>query len=130
MALEFEIETAVTVDCCEPLYELACLVMPAARQRRCNRAFVASGEADQSGGELFEVFKCGRALCLFCLAHLETCDELAEVLIAVLRCTEQYDAWRLVWALMRQPRCRREVVADRANCDLCADIRFNPGLLC
>jgi hypothetical protein len=31
VALEFEIETAVTVDCCEPFYEFVCLVMPAVR---------------------------------------------------------------------------------------------------
>ena len=129
VALEFEIDIAVPVNCGEPFHELACFVVSAACQRRGNWAFVASGDADQSGGELFEVFECGGALGLCCLPHLEARDELAKILVTDLRCAEQYDAWRLVRVLMRQPRRRCEFVADGADRDLCADARFHSAML-
>ena len=64
-------------------------LLTAASKRRCQRPLVAAGQADQSGGKLFQVFeRCGAfGLCGF--AHLEARDELAEILIAGLRGAEQ-----------------------------------------
>jgi hypothetical protein len=59
------------------------------------RAFVAAGEADQSGGEFFQVVEGCSAFGLGGFAHLEAGDELAEILIADLRGAEQQQARRL-----------------------------------
>ena len=96
VALKFDVEIAAAVDCGEPLGDLARSCSAAVCQRRGQRAFVAAGEADQSGGELFKIFERSRALGLGVLAHLEARDELAEILIAGLRCAEQQQARRLV----------------------------------
>ncbi len=89
VALQFEIEIAAAVDGSEPVERLARRALAAARERRGQRAFVAAGQADQSGGKFFEIFERCSAFGLGGFAHLEARDELAEILIAGLRGAEQ-----------------------------------------
>jgi hypothetical protein len=122
VALEFKIEMAAAVDGGKSLCNFARFSRAAVCQRGRKRAFVAAREADQSCGKLFEIVQRGRTLGLGRLAHLETRNELAEILVAGLRCAEQENARRLIWTLMRQPCRRREPVAKRTDCNLRADL--------
>ena len=81
-------------------------------ERSGQRSFVASGKADKSGGEFFQIVERGRALGLGGFAHLEARDELAKILIAGLRGAQQQQARRFSRALVRQPGGRREPVAE------------------
>ena len=89
VALKFKIKIAVTEDAGKPVNQVACALVSAVCNRSRNWSLVASGKTDQSGRELLDVFECGRSFGLFSLVHLETCDELAKILVASLRCTEQ-----------------------------------------
>ena len=59
--------------------------------------------------------KCGRAFLLRRLPHLESRDELAEILIAFARFAEQRQTSRFGDVLMRQPRRRRESRAESSR---------------
>ena len=123
VALQFEIEMRGAVDGCEPVDDFARGMRCRSAQGRGERAFVAAGETDQASGKLFEIFERGCAFGLGGFAHLEARDELAEILIAGLRCAEQEQARRLCRMLMRQPGRRREHVAEGAHGNLRADVR-------
>ena len=112
--MELEIEIGGAVDETEAIDECAGFVEAVLGKGCGERAFVAAGEADEPGREFGEIVECGSALSLGCLAHLEARDELAEVLVAGLRGTEEQKARWLGGMLVGQPGGRREAAAVSA----------------
>src|ERR1700676_4568783 len=107
MPLQLNINMLMAIYVGEPVEVLARCFFSTRGQCGCQRPLVTTGQTDQACGKFFQVFKCRCSLGLGPLAHLESRDELAEVLIARLRRTQQHNAWRLVGHLMRKPGCRR-----------------------
>jgi hypothetical protein len=102
---------------------------PPRAERRSQRAFIASREADQAGCILAEIVKVRRALALCRFAHLELRDQLTKILIALARCAEQRQARRFLGMLMRQPGRRREPRPEAGDGNLGSDVRANGAAL-
>src|ERR1035437_71293 len=130
VALQLDIQIAVAIDGRESIGKLACSWASIARKGGSQRSFVAPGEADQTGGELLQIIQCRRALSLGCFAHLEARDQLAELLVAGLRGTEQQQARRLGRELVRKPGRWRKLIAESTDRDLRAYMRLHAALLC
>ena len=101
MALEFDIYIVMTVDTRQTVQKLAGFLVTMAFKRCRKRTLITTCQADKARGEFFEVFECSRTFSLGCFTHFEACDQLAQVLVSSLRCTEQDNARRLTRTLMR-----------------------------
>jgi hypothetical protein len=89
MALQLNIDTLTTEDVNQLLYSFSASNFAAIHQRSCQRSFVPARKTNQPGCVLLYIFECGCALSFGLFTHLESRDELAEVLIAFARLAEQ-----------------------------------------
>ncbi len=81
VALQFDVDVFVSEDADELIDLPTGFVHAALPQSRCQWAFRAAGEADESGSMFFEFFFANRAFA-FLGAHFHFGDQAAEVLVA------------------------------------------------
>ena len=108
MSLQFDVNIIAAKNARELLNHIAPCIFSAAHQRCCERALVATGQADEACCVLLKIVAVRGAILLGCFAHLELRNELAEILIPGARFGEQGNARRLGVRLVRQPGRRRK----------------------
>ncbi len=95
VTLQFHVDVAAAEDVDQLLHALPACVFTSVVERRSQRAFVASGKADQTMQKLRQDRCQGAPFALVRLAHLEAGNELAKVLVADARRAKQWKTDRL-----------------------------------
>ncbi len=129
MTLKFDIDMAAAVNGCEAIKALAGVTVSILRERSSKRTLFSASEADQAGREFFEIIKSRGTFRLGGFAHLESRNQLAQILVSGLGRTEQRDARRFFRTLVRLPFRRDLTAAVGSDGDLRADVGFDAGLL-
>ena len=117
MALQFDVDISVAEKVSQPLGRLLRAADFAILRQRSSHGPSSPPVRQTSPEDYSQIFECRCAFSLGGLAHLETSDELAEILIAGARGAEQGKRGGFRSMLVRQPGWRRETIAQAGDGD-------------